>query len=587
MKYLIIFILWTSCVYAVEIVKVGVLAKRGAEVTLKKWNDTAIYLSQKIPDKKFEIVPIKFDDMYDVAKNEEVSFILTNPGMYIELEYKFGAQRITTLINKHISGITQKEFGGVLISHIDNADRFNDIDSVRGSSLAAVNNKSLGGWQMIWRELVENDIDVEDDLKSLSFKGTHDNVIYAVLNKEVELGTVRTDTVERMAMEGKIDIKKLHFVATKSYENFPFIVSTKLYPEWPMAKLKHTPDDLSKEVAIALISMKQDDKAAKSASISGWTTPLRYTPVHECFKTLQIPPYYQKIEFMDVIEEYWQWILFYLFLAINGIAMLLYQIRITRNLKATQEELVQTEKMASLGRLVAGIAHEINTPIGVGVTAASHLHQETEKFNNDYKSDNMTKNTFEEFVETSMQSSEMILSNLDRAAKMIHNFKQISVDQSSDEIREFDLKEYIEGVISSLKPTLKKTSHDISLVCKEHIYLESNPGVFSQIFSNLIMNSVIHAFEGIEQGHIIIEVQKRGHDLHIVYKDNGKGMSKENLKKIFDPFFTTKRSQGGSGLGTHIIYNLVTQKLHGTIVVESHIGQGLKYSIDLKGVKYV
>ncbi|MDA7817079.1 sensor histidine kinase [Sulfurimonas sp.] len=587
MKYLMICVLMSINIYAQEIIKIGVLAKRSAEVSYKRWNDTAEYLTNKIEDKKFVIVPVQFDDVNQAVQDKEFSFILTNSGMYVDLEYKYAVQRITTLQNKHISGIVQKEFGGVLITHIKNRDKYNDLDSIVDTTIAAVNKKSFGGWQMLWRELVEHGIDIESDIKSIDFKGSHDKVVYSVLSGEYDLGTVRTDTIERMAKEGKIDLKKIHVVNQKKYDDFPFYVSTKLYPEWPMAKLKDTPDQLSKEVSIALMNMRSDSKAAISASVIGWTIPLNYQPIHECFKILEIAPYFQKIEFMDVIEKYWAWILFYLFMGVNGIAMLIYQVRITKNLKMAQEELVQTEKMASLGRLVAGVAHEINTPIGVGVTAASHLHKETKNFEKNYKAENITKTSFEDFIDVSLQSSEMILANLDRAAKMIHNFKQISVDQSSDEVREFDIKEYIDSVISSLKPVLKTTSHNIEVLCESDFVIESNPGVLSQIFSNLIMNSVIHGFDNISNGNIQIEVVKKSQGIQIIYTDDGKGMSKENLKKIFDPFFTTKRSQGGSGLGTHIIFNLITQKLFGTITAQSEEGNGLKYIIDLKEIKHV
>ncbi len=587
MRFFLIFLFGFNLLVAQNsIVKIGVLAKRGAAVTYKKWDHTAHYLSQKIPGKKFQIVPIDFKDIFNYVKEKKVDFILANSGFYVELEYKYGAQRITTLINKHISGLTQKEFGGVILTHRDNSKRFNRIEDLEGVTFAAVNEKSLGGWQMAWRELVEHGIERED-LKKLVFKGTHDNVVYAVLNKEVDAGTVRTDTLERMALESKIDLGQFHIIDRRHYEDFPFMISTKLYPEWPLAKLKHTSDELSKAVAVALMQMRSESKAALTAHIEGWGTPLSYQPVHDCFKILQIPPYFHKIEFWEVVQKYWHWILFYMILAIGGISMFIYQLRLTNHLKATQNELVQTEKMAALGRLVAGISHEINTPIGIGVTAASHLKKETEQFNRNYKEDNITKSSFEAFIDTSLQSSEMILHNLDRAAQLIKSFKQISVDQSSDEVREFNIKEYLESVVTSLKPTLKKTSHSIDIHCNETITIESNPGVFYQIFSNLIMNSLIHGFEDIEKGHILIEVKASPDALTIIYQDDGNGLSKENLAKLFDPFYTTKRGSGGSGLGTHIVYNLVTQKLHGTIAADSEVGKGLTYILHFKGVKYV
>ena len=588
MRYLLLLFLLVNYLFSNEsTVKIGVLAKRGAEVTYKKWNPTAAYLTKEIPGKTFEIVPIDFDKIFTAVQKEEIDFILVNPGFYVELEYKYGAQRISTLINKHVSGLTQKEFGGVIFTHVDNKRKYNSIEDLKGVNFAAVNEKSLGGWQMAWRELLENDVDVNNDFSSLVFKGTHDKVVYAVLNKEVDAGTVRTDTIERMAMEGLVNLNQFHFVGLKEYENFPFLISTKLYPEWPIAKLKHTSDELSKEVAMALMKMRENDPAAQSASIAGWNIPLSYQPVHECFKTLKIPPYYQNIKFLDVLRKYWQWIVFYALLAIGAISMIFYQLKLMKNLKNTQEELIQTEKMASLGRLVAGVAHEINTPIGVGVTAASHLKKETDEFYKKYLSENVTQSVFEAYMETSLQSSEMILANLTRASDLIQSFKQISVDQTSGEIRAFNVKEYVQSIINSLQPTFKGTSHSIELKCDENMYLELNPGVLSQMFSNMIMNSIIHGFENKENGRITITITQAGDKTTIKYQDDGKGMTKENLTKLFDPFFTTKRGEGGSGLGTHILYNLVTQKLHGKIKAESEPDKGLTFIINFKGTYFV
>ncbi len=584
MHYLVIFVLLTTLLFSSEqTVKIGVLAKRGPEHTLKRWSPTANYLTQEIPGYTFEIVPIAFKGIFDAVKNKEVSFMLANSGFYVVLEHDYGAQRITTLVNKHVTGVTQKEFGGVIFTHIDNKERFNTLKSIQGSHFGAVNEKSLGGWQMAWRELVEHGIDRDDDFASLSFKGTHDKVVHAVLSKEIDVGTVRTDTLERMALENKIDLNKVHIINAMKYDDFPFLISTKLYPEWPMARLRHTPDELSKQVAIALMKMPSESPAAVVGRVDGWTTPLSYQPVHKCFQILQIPPYFHEINLLEVLQKYWGWLLFYLFGAVVGISMLIYQLRLTKHLKSTQNELVQTEKMAALGRLVAGIAHEVNTPIGIGVTAASHLKKEIKDFNNHYKNETLTQKAFESFIDTSEQSSEIILNNLERAAHMIQNFKQVSVDQSSDKVREFFLKEYLESVIINLKPTLKTHAHSIDIICPSTLMIESTPGVFYQIFSNLIINSVIHGFEDKEKGHIIITVRYNGGDsLEIVYKDDGKGMPKEGLAKIFDPFYTTKRSSGGSGLGTHIVYNLVTQKLHGHITAQSHLGKDMTFIMNIK-----
>jgi len=585
--FLIILTFYFSLLADDTVVKIGVLAKRGIEPTFKKWEDTATYLTQKIPNRKFEIVPLGFDSLVEDVGNKKIDFILANSGFYVELEYKHGVQRITTLINQHISGLSQKEFGGVIFSHIKNKDRFQTLEDIKGAHFAAVNEKSLGGWQMAWRELAQRGIDRESDLASISFKQTHDNVVYAILRGDADVGTVRSDTLERMAMEEKIDLNDFHIIEQRAYENFPFLTSTRLYPEWPFAKLKHTNDELSKEVAVALMQMTPEDRAAKSASIAGWTTPLSYQPVHQCFKFLKISPYYQEIKFLEVVQKYLYWIIFYFFLVASGITMLIYQYRLTKHLRKTQNELVQTEKMASLGRLVAGVSHEVNTPIGISVTAASHLKDEAQKFQVSYENETLTQEGFEAFIKTSIQSSEYILVNLDRAAQMVRNFKQISVDQSSDVVREFNIHEYLQGILHSLNPKIKKTAHTIEIDCPKEYNINSHPGAFYQIFTNLILNSFIHGFENIENGHITIRVlNDKGH-LHIVYKDNGKGVPANIIKQIFDPFFTTKRSSGGSGLGTHIIYNLVTQKLGGSITIDSKEGMGLTYNMIFKGIRYV
>ena len=251
------------------------------------------------------------------------------------------------------------------------------------------------------------------------------------------------------------------------------------------------------------------------------------------------------------------------------------------DLKVTQKKLVESEKMASLGGLVAGVAHEINTPVGIGITAASMLADKITEFFETYKSGQMKRSQLEKFLDTAMQSSSMVLSNLNRAADLIQSFKQIAVDQSSEEQRTFNLKQYLSEVLISLKPTLRTTHHQVEIKGDEAIVLHSYPGALSQIITNLIMNSLTHAYSLEDAGHLVFDFKQKGEQIIFEYADDGKGIPKENLSKIFDPFFTTKRGQGGSGLGLHIVYNLVTQKLNATIECESQVGVGTKFIIKL------
>jgi predicted ATPase/signal transduction histidine kinase/tRNA A-37 threonylcarbamoyl transferase component Bud32 len=253
------------------------------------------------------------------------------------------------------------------------------------------------------------------------------------------------------------------------------------------------------------------------------------------------------------------------------------------NLQTTQKQLVESEKMASLGGLVAGVAHEINTPVGISITAASLLADKATEFFETFKSGQMKRSQLEKFLDTAMQSSSMVLSNLNRAADLISSFKQVAVDRSTEEQRTFNLKQYLSEVLIPLRPKLKTTHHQVEIKGDDAIFLNTYPGALSQIITNLVMNSLTHAYSPEAAGNLVFDFKLEGEQIVLTYSDDGKGITQENLSKIFDPFFTTKRGQGGTGLGLHIVYNLVTQKLNGTIECESQVGVGTKFIIKLPG----
>jgi signal transduction histidine kinase len=237
--------------------------------------------------------------------------------------------------------------------------------------------------------------------------------------------------------------------------------------------------------------------------------------------------------------------------------------------------------MAALGGLVAGISHEINNPIGVGVTAASYLQQQSQDIERLYHEERMTRSELEQYLKTAITSSDMILGNLHRAAELIQSFKQVAVDRTSGDRRLFNLKDYIDGTLLSLHPQLKKTGHTVITRCPGDLNLESFPGAFSQIISNLILNSLIHGFEEKAQGEIRVDVTVEENMLVMRYSDNGRGMPPQEVSRIFEPFYTTKRGQGGSGLGLHIVYNLITQQLNGIIECESLPEAGTTFIIQI------
>lgn len=246
-------------------------------------------------------------------------------------------------------------------------------------------------------------------------------------------------------------------------------------------------------------------------------------------------------------------------------------------LRTTQAQLIESEKMAALGTLVAGVAHEINTPIGNGIMAASILANETQTFLESFQQGALKKSELQDYLDVALESTELILSNLNRAGKLVQSFKRVAVDQASLEKRCFNVKKYLEETLVSLEPQLKKSKHIVTIQGDDTLVLDSYPGAFYQIVINLVLNSLNHAYGPEQQGHLCFNIKPLNTKVILEYADDGAGIPPENLSKIFDPFFTTARSQGGSGLGLHIVYNLVTQKLKGTVRCESQVGRGTQF----------
>lgn len=263
----------------------------------------------------------------------------------------------------------------------------------------------------------------------------------------------------------------------------------------------------------------------------------------------------------------------------TNIGILLKQRQILEEENKIRDELLQKEKMASLGSLVAGVAHEINTPLGVCVTGITNLIDEYNDFNKAVHDGSATDEQFQNFMEDVSATCNIVKSNVERAAKLISSFKQIAVDQSSEDLRQINMLEYLHEIVHSLHPMIRKTKHKIEIDCPNDLELTTQPGAVSQLFTNLIANSLIHGFEDIPQGNIKITATKGKDAIEFLYKDDGKGMPAENQKRFFDPFFTTKRNSGGSGLGGQIIYNIVHNVLRGQVYLSTAENQGVEFKI--------
>ncbi|RKX25479.1 MAG: hypothetical protein DRP47_09760 [Candidatus Zixiibacteriota bacterium] len=322
--------------------KIGVLAKRGVERCLEKWTPTAEYLTAKIPGYSFSIIPLNFKEIEPAVENGKVDFVLTNSSMYVAFESLYGTSRIATLKNLRM-GKGYTVYGGVIICRADRKD-LKHLKDLKDKTFMAADETSLGGWLAVWRELKEHGIDPYEDFANLSFSGTHDAVVYAVRDGQVDAGAVRTDALEHMAMDGKISLDSFYVFAhdhtNKHTCYFPFKHSTDIYPEWPFAKCKNTPTEIAEKVSAVLISMPPDNAAARAARCAGWTIPLNYHPVHECLKSLGLRPYenYGRVTFRNVLRNYWHWLLGIFTLLTISIIFMFRSILLNRTLQERQDE---------------------------------------------------------------------------------------------------------------------------------------------------------------------------------------------------------------------------------------------------------
>jgi len=252
-----------------------------------------------------------------------------------------------------------------------------------------------------------------------------------------------------------------------------------------------------------------------------------------------------------------------------------------QDLREAQQSLIAAEKLAALGGLVAGVAHEVNNPIGISLTVASTFARRCEDFAKEVSAGPLRRSRLDEFVEGGKDAANQLVANLQRAGELVQSFKQVAVDRSHAERRQFDLRESTDQIIASLRPVLKKSQISLNVDVPDGIVMDSYPGSYGQVLTNLFLNSVIHAFPDGHAGSVIVEARASGDTVDIFVSDDGVGMSEEIQRHALDPFFTTRRNEGGTGLGLHIIFNLVTQQLGGRLTFESRPGWGTRFRISI------
>lgn|GEM_PF-1289639 len=323
--------------------RIGVLADN-AERCLIRWEPTATYLSARSEGLQFSIVPLKAEDIVPVVKAGQIDFILANPAFYVDLEVRCGINRIATLRTRSPSGLNT-EYGSVIFTRQDNIE-INRLNDLHNKHFMAVTPQAFGGWIMTWRAMLEQGLNPHKDLKKLHFANSVDSVIAAVLSGRVDAGCIRTQYIEGMAMYGQLQINDFKYIAApESAPNFPFIHSTELYPEWPIARVGHVPEYRAKEVASKLLAMESDHPAAYAAGIAGWTVPLNYQPVHDCLRELRLPPYehYGEITIYSLFKRFGYWIAV-IALLIAGLSIVTVKILgLNVQLRSSQTELEESE----------------------------------------------------------------------------------------------------------------------------------------------------------------------------------------------------------------------------------------------------
>lgn len=690
-----------------KVFRIGVLARRGISRTLQLWQPTADYLSNQL-GYTFTITPLDFKQINPSVANGEVDFIVANSSLYIEFETLYGIKRLATL-KRARRGKDYTVFGGVIFRRSDRQD-IQTLQDLIGKNFAGANEKSLGAWQAAWREFHALGIDPRRDFLSLQFTGTHDAVVYAVRDRLVDAGSVHTDTLEQMALEGKIHLEDFEIInqQTQYGEEFPFALSTRLYPELPFAACRQVNNDISEQVAIALFQMnKLAPEVALAANSQGWTIPLSYASVHECLRELRLGIYAGKNELdFDLAVQgsnngWWDWNIennqtFYstrwkemLGYAEDEIANNIseweqrihpddrnlcletlqnylqgkipeYQLehrlqhkdgsyrwiisrgkilrdihgqpyrmagshaditkrrlaedalrdsesrlkeqtlkleKALQDLQETQTQLIQTEKMSSLGQLVAGIAHEINNPVNFihGNVNCAHDY-----IDNLISLLNLYRQTYPQPAPEIIAKSEEIdleflLSDLpqllksmqvgtERIAKIVLSLRSFSRLDEADR-KAVDIHAGIDDTLLILQYNLKAKGNASKVnVIKDYGDLplvECYAGQLNQVFMNILSNAIDAFPKESENPTIRIKTELNGDRAIISISDNGTGMNSNVQKSLFNPFFTTKPVGQGTGLGLAISYQIVVEKHGGTLQCQSELDKGTEFRIEI------
>lgn len=586
---LIIIPLFFSGFVSAEDIRIALRANKGAQKGLAKWQATADYLSTKIPGYRFILVPFENNS----ALNQAISlgafhFCITNPASGIEHKIRYGAQPLATLVNKR-QGQGYSQFGSVIFARADRHD-VNTLQDLKGKMFTAVDELGFGGWRVAWFELLENNINPYTDFTELRFGGgKQQNVVYDVRDKKVAAGSVRTDMLERMAASGEIDMRDFKVLAQKKSKNFPFLHSTKLYPEWMFSSVTKMDDKLKTNVIEALFSIQKYSTAAKNGKYIGWISPLDYTPVDDLLKALKVGPY--NIATMDaykrLVSQYGMVVVAIIIFVSLLILVILYVLGLNKKILQAKEllkneselsrkleiQLLHSKRIESLGKLTGGIAHDFNNMLA-SILGYTELALNTDKIKDDKK---LTR-YLSQVVEASGKSAELVAQMLTFSKSEADNDKKEDITANS----------FINNVKQLLQPIIPT---NISLNINEpnkELFINVNSATMTQVLMSLYLN----AKDAIENKNGIITINSKavsfnssdiicnschqnimGDYIEISVEDDGCGIQANTIEHLFEPFFTTKEVGKGTGMGLSVVHG-ITHKHNGHILIDSEEGKG-------------